>query len=1011
MKELLNAFNGGEISPVLAGRVDLPGLKRSCRIMRNFIPGVTGGAFRRPPLLHVGMAGADGARLIPFNASTGAAYQLELYAAGLRVWDNNGTLVATLAAPWTVAQIHAVQFVQSIDVMWLTHSAVSVRELQRTATGWTLEEIPWLWPPMRTENLTGTTITPQLVTGTLAAGQTVNLIASADTFEPGHEGGYWQVSHFRQQTTSELTVPVIPAASAVLTITGLPTAGNTLTINGTVYTWKAAADVAAPYQLAIGATAADCRDVVVAAINADATASTYGIGTAQHPDVEAVDGGDLTTDTRATGRLTADGSNDLCPSGPNAEITVGSVTYRFEDNTMNASGSTYDVRRGATLAESLANLVKAINLTGTAGVHYTTGLAAANADATAALDGGTGIILTATAAGAGGNTVATTVANTGHLVFGAATLSGGVASASYKVKVSARKLGAAGNGIVVSETMANATWNQNQLTGGADTNEASEWVRIKGQWNFETFGLWQGTVYVERQNASGGADVVRQFNGYNINRTASGTNDTAVMMRVRVAAMSGQESSDLPAPRFTLEAVESITHGVVRIDSVADTLVCTGTVLVDLYSTEPTTNWREGAFSNFRGHPACVALHEERLIFAGHASELSKVWGSVAGDFRNFEETGLSDGSWQWPFTTPQANPIRWLSSSRGLVIGTSGGERVWDSAEAGITPLNPPLQRQLTFNGSAAVQPAAVGDVVLFVQAGGQSVLEYGYENASGSYIAPDLTQLVEHLTRSGIRALAFQRFPFPVLWAVTDSGALLSCTYSRREEVVGWAMHEVGGTVESVSVCYGETGRADEVWIVVLRGIDRRIERLDPDHWQRLHGGGKVWHMDAATVGTAVSGTVSGLTHLEGMHVHLLADGAEVDPVTVVGGQVTVPGASEIIVGLANTATIQPALFDFVTDTGTSIGRKFVCKVVHVRFYQTRECQYSAAVGATFYDVSFRDAADEITSPPPLFSGVRPVQVNGRFSEGVDVVFTASGIHPLNILNLIPEFELYGR
>jgi hypothetical protein len=1127
MKELLNAFNGGEISPLLAGRVDLPGLKRSCRILRNMVPGVTGGAFRRPPLLHVGMAGTDGARLIPFNASTGAAYQLELYASALRVWDTAGALVATLTAPWTVGQIYAVQFIQSNDVMWLVHPDVPVQELQRTVGGWTITAMPWAWPPLRTENLGATTITPSAMTGV-----GITLTASVALWEAGHVGSYWQISHFRDSSSVEVEAPLLPPASAYLSLFQQPIDGQQFAVNGQYYTFRTA--VLAAYEVLIGATCDDTRDNIVDAIEATAGSAVYGPGTARNADVTAEDGGTTTGSASATGILTGNGTNSLCPSGTNVQVIVNGKKYRFEETNVDGGldGADYNVKYGATEQASLQNLVAAINLTGTAGVTYSTATVI-NPDLTASLSASNQITLTAKTTGTAGNAITLAVNDSANatepLSFSGATLFGGAATATCRVKLSARDLGEDGNGITLqasyvgtlthdgtipdnnstvtvgaktytlktaltpaanevliagsadaamlnlaravnltgtpgtdygaattinAESFAESTVTAANtiaivsksitgaavalsassvpnshitasvatlaavasaavLSGGAEYDGESGWLRIKGAWTLTTLGRWQGTVYLEQRDAAGNAQVIRQLIGkLDTNRTISGTADDAVYLRVRVASVAGLESSDVPTPRFILEAVESIVHGLVQITAFGSSTSVTATVVSDLQSTDPTPNWREGAFSDVRGYPACVALHEERMIFAGHQSEPSKLWGSVAGDFRDFEETGLADGSWQWPFTSQQANPIRWLSSSRGLVIGTSGGERVWDSGEQGITPLNPPLQRQLTFNGSAAVIPATVGDVVLFVQAGGQCVLEYGYENASGSYIAPDLTQLVEHLTRDGIKAMAMQRAPFPVLWAVTNEGALLSCTYARREEVVGWAIHPVGGLVDSVSVCYGATGRADEVWIVVTRDGTRRIERLDPDHWTRLHAGGQLWHMDGAKVCAVVADVASGLSHLDGLTVKVLADGIQVADRAVIGGQVTVPGATEAIFGLANEAQLQPALFDFVTDTGSSVGRKFVCKKVHVRFYQTRECQYANTPGGeTPYDVNMRDSVDDLEDAPPLFNGIRMVQVNGRFLDGVDVVFSASGIHPLNILNLVPEFELYGQ
>ena len=47
VKPVLNQFNGGEISPWLEGRIDLPKYTYSAAKMLNFIPQVEGGVKRR----------------------------------------------------------------------------------------------------------------------------------------------------------------------------------------------------------------------------------------------------------------------------------------------------------------------------------------------------------------------------------------------------------------------------------------------------------------------------------------------------------------------------------------------------------------------------------------------------------------------------------------------------------------------------------------------------------------------------------------------------------------------------------------------------------------------------------------------------------------------------------------------------------------------------------------------------------------------------------------------------
>jgi hypothetical protein len=1013
MKELLNSFNGGEISPVLTGRVDLPGLKRSCRIMRNFIAGVTGGAFRRPPLLHVSLALPDGVKLLPFNASTGAAYILEAGGGTLRIWTAAGSLEATITgAPWTALQASQLQAVQSNDVMWFTHPGIEPHELQRTASGWTLAPLPWLWPPLRDVNAEATAITSSALTGA------TTLTATAPVFEAGHVGAFWQLSHFRENGSVEIAVPEVGDASSMLTFTGVAVAGEKVTI-GTgadlrVYDWTAATERTA-YQVLVPASATLSADALMAAIN-----GTDGTpGTNPHPSVVCTKLTDVTGGTKATGLLTFT-NNDLTDGSSPDEFRINGTTenrlYVFAD-TLTAA---WQIKRGATLSESVANAIKAITGTGTAGTHYGAGTTAhADVDATTG-SAANSIAVTAKAGGVAGNAIATTVYFTSRMSWANPTLTGGVAGTVSRLVITAKAPGELGNGIPVSTTMTAASWPTLAATTGSsdlgtvDVPAVSPWLRVKGQWDFTTYGRWAGRIYIERENADGSASVVRQFHGkLDENRTASGIEDRTANLRLRVVGMAGKEATDTPAPRFVLEAVEALVNGLVRIDTVAmGGLSATATIVAEIHEPTPTTIWREGAFSDFRGWPSTVALHEERLIFAGHSADPQTVIASQPGDFRNFEETGLADGAWQYRFTSQQANPIRWLLSSRGLIIATSGGERVWDSGDVGITPVHPPIQRQLTFNGAEPVPPLAVGDVALFVARGGQSVLEYSYEQASQSFIAPDLTQLVEHLTASGIKCLAMQRAPFPVLWAVTNDGQLLACTYARREEVVAWTPQPVGGIVSAVAVAYGTTGTADAVWVAVTRNSTLRLERLDPEHWIRLRTGGLLYHMDAATISTAPGGFTSPqLAHLDGMTVSVLADGLELAPRTISGGALSVPGAASVIVGIANPATLQPSLFDFVTDSGSSIGRKFITKAVTIRFYQSRECQYAHSPATEEpYSVYFRDANDPIEDAPVLFNGLRKVQVNGQFMDGINTVFSASGIHPLNILNLVPEFELYG-
>ena len=74
-----NVLNGGEISPLLRGRVDQPRYSTGAREMLNFVPMPQGGVTRRPGTRFLGSALHASARLIPFVFSSrrGGCWSLE----------------------------------------------------------------------------------------------------------------------------------------------------------------------------------------------------------------------------------------------------------------------------------------------------------------------------------------------------------------------------------------------------------------------------------------------------------------------------------------------------------------------------------------------------------------------------------------------------------------------------------------------------------------------------------------------------------------------------------------------------------------------------------------------------------------------------------------------------------------------------------------------------------------------------------------------------------------------
>lgn len=560
------------------------------------------------------------------------------------------------------------------------------------------------------------------------------------------------------------------------------------------------------------------------------------------------------------------------------------------------------------------------------------------------------------------------------------------------------------------------------LTG----NGASNWLNITGKWDLYTFGIWGATLLVDR-SLDGGATTAESPRSFDSNQdrnvAASGDEVSNVLLRLRTVNYTGHTSSvDAATPRAVLEAFETRQRGIVKITAVssANSTTATAEVIRPLYSTAATKLWSEGAWSNHRGWPRSVELHEQRLVFGGCKDQPSTVWGSVTGDFENFERSTNDDGSFAYTIATLEANVIQWLASQEGLVIGTSGEEWLMQASSSSepITPTNVVFKRQSRY-GSDHLAALVVNDTLLFMQRGGRKCREFKYAFETDSYVAPDLALLSEHLLRSGVKQMAFQSHPLSIAWMVTNDGQLIGMTYEREQQVVAWHRHETDGTFESVATIYGDSPGSDEVWVIVRRLINgqyvRYVERLHPLAHYRIEQGEKAgcFHVDSGTeLSNAVaSSVVSGLTWLEGKDVSVLADGAVQINKRVAGGLITLdPPAARVIVGLPYTAEVQPMRVELNLEDGSSAGRKQRCNRAVFRLWNTLGLEWKDS-GTEWRKLSFRSTDDPMGESPPLFTGDHEESTGGGYGMSIDLSVRQTDPLPLGLLGIVLKLNSYGN
>src|SRR5690606_30547064 len=89
------AFNGGELSPLLDGRTDLKKYFTGCRMMENFIPHVQGAAERRPGTRFVAPVkdSSKATRIVRFEFSVAQAYIIEFGDHYCRFYRDHGAIL------------------------------------------------------------------------------------------------------------------------------------------------------------------------------------------------------------------------------------------------------------------------------------------------------------------------------------------------------------------------------------------------------------------------------------------------------------------------------------------------------------------------------------------------------------------------------------------------------------------------------------------------------------------------------------------------------------------------------------------------------------------------------------------------------------------------------------------------------------------------------------------------------------------------------------------------------
>ena len=510
-------------------------------------------------------------------------------------------------------------------------------------------------------------------------------------------------------------------------------------------------------------------------------------------------------------------------------------------------------------------------------------------------------------------------------------------------------------------------------------------VTVTGEWSLKTTGTWRGDWWIQR-SVDGGTtwSTIKTLSSRDDSNYLVEEDEDGQEAQIRVLGVT----SYFYAAQYqtvTFSTLATPVYGKATVTTYNSATSVDATVIDDMPDTNASVAWQESGFSPRQGYPRSIALFDNRLLLAGTKKKPQAFFYSGINEYENFLGGTLADSPFYVETLSDDQSAVQWLSAQRELFVGTASLEgilltRKQDEAQSAE---NLPVVRWNEAMGSAHRSALPMRDSLMILQRGRTTLNMLSYSLERDGYTGEEVSLLCPHLFESGVQQMAHTREPYTGAFTINSDGTMCHLIYEPKLQVTAWCKFTTkGGGFESVQVL-PSTGDEDDVWCSVKRTINgvtcRHIERFTTSNRSKQRAGDidNVWYVDA---GIKVTGSgltsVTGLDHLEGETICVLADGIKGE-YTVSGGAITLSTpADTVIAGIPVTSEFEPLDIDYMPGNrseGTLGKRK--------QTYQSRLMLFNslggsiASDGEDYQDLIYHVAGETMDESIPLKNGYAEV------------------------------------
>lgn len=248
-------------------------------------------------------------------------------------------------------------------------------------------------------------------------------------------------------------------------------------------------------------------------------------------------------------------------------------------------------------------------------------------------------------------------------------------------------------------------------------------------------------------------------------------------------------------------------------------------------------------------YPSGVSYFQQRRDYFNSLNLPDTYWMSQPGAFDNFDVSvpvGASDAITGTP-NSEKVDGIQWMiEMPLGLLTFTASGvfqvtaSGTFISSPSAITPTNQTVVPQSSIGSTDSLEPTRIDRDILYWEPDNATLRDLQYQIYFNLYTSADISWQSKHLTEGKeIVQTIWCRSPHYLFWMVRDDGLLLSLTYLKEQEVLGWARHTTQGMVRSVSSAFEVN--TDILYLVAERFVPQTgtryfIERMAPRIWESV-------------------------------------------------------------------------------------------------------------------------------------------------------------------------------